>query len=391
MTTNHYHPDGERQLYGGAERYGLELTRLLLDLGYEVEWWQVGEGWVREILPGVPIRSIRENSFSYQTMPALNQAFHARANVDYALYFVAFLAYPEALPRSLAISHGIYWDYPGFDVTLATDNDREEWRRRMLLALAGPRRIVSVDTATIQWVNSSWPGLGHKLVYIPNFVDLQAFGSQAGRAGQTAAEVPGEAAEGDEPAPEPILGQPGGGRPVRVLFPRRMVQVRGLNEAARAAEVLTARYENIEFHFVGRFHDEGLEKEFLRWAGSHRNIYYYWLPPHAMPRVYRAVDLVLIPSRSTEGTSLSCLEGMAAGRSVIATWVGGLTDLIIDGFNGRLIPPDGQALVEAIEELGKQPALRRQLGENARQVARAFSLERWRQRWSQVLEEVFTP
>src|SRR5690625_4281398 len=57
LTTHHIHDDGRRIIYGGAERYGIEFTKLLLEMGYEVAWWQAGSGWTSEVVPGVPLYS----------------------------------------------------------------------------------------------------------------------------------------------------------------------------------------------------------------------------------------------------------------------------------------------------------------------------------------------
>ena len=363
LTTNHYNPAGNRVIYGGAERYGIELTKLLLELGYEVEWWQVGTGWEKELLPGVPLHTISETGDSFQTCPRLNQSFYEQAvQVDYAIYFVTFLAYPQVIEKSISISHGIFWDYPGFDAVIPTEEHRRERLRRLWIALSGPRKVVSVDTATIQWATATWPGLWHKFEYIPNFVDLELFAAPA--------------LERDDQV-------------IRVLFPRRLTSVRGINEAARTAEILTQKYDNLEFHFAGRAHDDNLEKEMFQWAARHPHIYYYWKAPHEMARVYQNVDIVLIPSKSTEGTSLSCLEAMAAGRAVIASYVGGLPDLIIHGYNGLLVRPTVANLVSAVEELAFDSALRHQLGRRAREVAGAFSLGRWKRSWAGVIEKVF--
>ena len=87
--------------------------------------------------------------------------------------------------------------------------------------------------------------------------------------------------------------------------------------------MLTKKYPNVEFHFVGRGHTDQLEAEALKWACANKNIYYYWQPPHAMPEILSHMDIALIPTKGTEGTSLSCLEAMAAGCAVIASPVGG--------------------------------------------------------------------
>ncbi|MBX7218882.1 MAG: glycosyltransferase [Blastocatellia bacterium] len=59
----------------------------------------------------------------------------------------------------------------------------------------------------------------------------------------------------------------------------------------------------------------------------------------------RAADVLVLPSRrfpngQTEGTPVVCLEAFATGTPVIASAVGGLPELIRDGVNGRLLPPD---------------------------------------------------
>ncbi|MDI3279879.1 MAG: glycosyltransferase family 4 protein [Bacillota bacterium] len=363
LTSNYFDPTGQRLPCGGAERYAVQLTQLLLELDYEVEWWQVGGGWKKEMVPGVTIHSVPETEAPYYTLPHLNQVFYEQAvTVDYAIYFVTFLAYPQVLEKSISISHGIFWDYPSFDSLLNTEEDRAEWRRRLWIAFTGPQRVVSVDTATIQWVTATWPGLAHKLEYIPNFVDTALFHPpEQGRDGEV----------------------------VRVLFPRRITPVRGVNEAVRAAEILTARHPNLEFHLVGRAGSEEIEERIRQWAADRERIFYYWRNADQMPEVYRSADIALIPSKYAEGTSLSCLEAMASGCAVVASYVGGLSDLIIHNYNGLLVRPTVENLVAAVEELLADPAQRRRLGERAREVALTFDLSLWKERWRRVIEAVF--
>ena len=54
--------------------------------------------------------------------------------------------------------------------------------------------------------------------------------------------------------------------------------------------------------------------------------------PDEMNKAYQNADITLIPSLYSEGTSLSCIEAMACGNAVIATRIGGLSDLIINDF-----------------------------------------------------------
>lgn len=363
LTSNHFEPSGARQVYGGAERYGVELTHLLLEMGHDVEWWQVGDNWRKEIIPGVPIRGVPETETPYQTMPHLNQVFFEQAvDADGAIYFVMYLAYPTVFPKSISLSHGIYWDHPGIDKYLPSDQARQEWLRRMYLAVGGVKSVVSVDTATINWVRATWPTLAQKFHYIPNFVDRSRF-------------FPPQDAGPHER--------------VRVVFPRRATTVRGINEAGKAALWLTDSRPDTEVHIVGRAHDDGMERNLVAWAAAHDRLFYYWLPPHLMAELYRSADIVWIPTKSSEGTSLSCLEAMACGCSVITTPVGGLPDLVQDEYSGLLIEPTARALLDATVRLVRDPDLRRRLGRHAREVAETFGLDRWRAKWSRIIEETF--
>ena len=86
-----------------------------------------------------------------------------------------------------------------------------------------------------------------------------------------------------------------------------------------------------------------------------------------------AADVVAVPSRN-EGMGRVIVEAMALGLSVVATAVGGIPDVVTDGECGRLVGPDDvDALAEALVELGRDPALRRKLGEAAEERAEAFS------------------
>ena len=86
-----------------------------------------------------------------------------------------------------------------------------------------------------------------------------------------------------------------------------------------------------------------------------------------------AADVVTVPSRN-EGMGRVVVEAMALGRPVVATAVGGIPDVVTDGECGRLVAPeDVDTLAAALIELGRDPALRRKLGEAAAQRAEAFS------------------
>lgn len=92
--------------------------------------------------------------------------------------------------------------------------------------------------------------------------------------------------------------------------------------------------------------------------------------------VIRAFDIAVCSS-DYEGTPLSVLEYMEAGRPVVSTNVGGVPDVIDDGVHGVLVERrDPHALARAINGLLDDPERARQLGERARERRMAeFTVE----------------
>jgi glycosyltransferase involved in cell wall biosynthesis len=95
-----------------------------------------------------------------------------------------------------------------------------------------------------------------------------------------------------------------------------------------------------------------------------------------LPAYYNLIDVLALPS-IRDGLPNALLEGMACERAVVGTTVGGIPDAILDGENGRLVPPgDADALACAINELLDNADLRRHCGARAREtVLRDFMLE----------------
>jgi glycosyltransferase involved in cell wall biosynthesis len=89
--------------------------------------------------------------------------------------------------------------------------------------------------------------------------------------------------------------------------------------------------------------------------------------------VYAASDVIVIPSRS-EGLPNVLLEAMASGKPVVATRVGGIPEVLSDGVNGWLVPPeDPVRLGDAMAALLADTQLRHVLGDRACLDARRFS------------------
>ena len=82
---------------------------------------------------------------------------------------------------------------------------------------------------------------------------------------------------------------------------------------------------------------------------------------------YAAFDALVLPS-SNEGTPVSAIEALAAGRPVVATRVGGVPDVVQEGEDGFLVEPGAtDELAARLAELAHDPELRERMGQAGRQ------------------------
>lgn len=87
---------------------------------------------------------------------------------------------------------------------------------------------------------------------------------------------------------------------------------------------------------------------------------------------YTACDIVVHCSRTPEPFGRVVIEGMAAGRPLVAMAEGGPPEIITDGVDGVLVPPrDEAALAEAVRALWLDPARRARIGAAALETVRA--------------------
>ena len=108
-----------------------------------------------------------------------------------------------------------------------------------------------------------------------------------------------------------------------------------------------------------------------------------------VPDLLSLMDIFVFSSRH-EGFSGALLEAMAAGLGIVATPVGGNTDMITDGETGLLVPVrDSDAMRQAIRSLVDDPDTRRALGAAASRKARdEFSLEAMTNSFEALYDEV---
>jgi glycosyltransferase involved in cell wall biosynthesis len=179
-----------------------------------------------------------------------------------------------------------------------------------------------------------------------------------------------------DPTVRPSLGLPGAGPLVAVFA--RLNRLKGLEYFLDAAALLRDRFEEARFLIVGDSisseYREDLENRAQALGLGDRIVFAGFRSD--VPLLLAEVTISVLPSLA-EGLSNVVLEAMVAGVPVVATAVGGTTELIEDGVSGLLVPPrDAGALAEAIGGLLADPERGQRIGRAGRQAARErFSLQ----------------
>jgi glycosyltransferase involved in cell wall biosynthesis len=205
-----------------------------------------------------------------------------------------------------------------------------------------------------------------KIAMIPNGVDIDRFSSAA----------PTLRNEIDLTY-QPVVG-----------FVGRLVPEKGGAILIRAAQQVLTVHPKAMFVLVGEgparqewkalAGELGIEKQVV-FAGARND----------MPEVYAWLDMMVLPSQ-IEALPMCLLEGMASGKPVIATRVGAVPKLLMDGRCGLLIEPgNADALSSAILELLGNTEMARQLGEKGRaHVTKHFSAKAMANSYMRMYQEV---
>jgi glycosyltransferase involved in cell wall biosynthesis len=91
----------------------------------------------------------------------------------------------------------------------------------------------------------------------------------------------------------------------------------------------------------------------------------------ALAELYRRADVFVLPSRG-DCLSIAVAEAMASGLPVVATPVGAVSEMLVDGDNGLAVATrDPRQLADAVATLVSEPALRRAMGTRSRAIAEA--------------------
>lgn len=277
---------------------------------------------------------------------------------DFIIFATEDLYVPTFTKRVLAIQHGISWDIPRKKSPFfIIDFLRKSFANYLrLIKIKKLKNIICVDYNYINWLRTQVRKVDKRLYVIPNSTNINTDYIEK---------------ENDN---------------VNIIFARRFESYRGTRLFSNVIESILYKYKNVNVTFAG----EGIDEKHLKNKfEGYKNVDFTTYNSEDSLRIHSNFHIAVIPTLGSEGTSLSLLEAMASKCAVIATNVGGMTNIVLDNFNGKLINPDENELYIALENLINDEKLRRKLANNAYKTAcESFNNELWQARWKVVIDEL---
>ena len=218
-------------------------------------------------------------------------------------------------------------------------------------------KVVCVDHNFVNWYRAVVPFPQTNFTVIPNFTDI--------------------------PEEKEFVDN----EDVRIIFARRFFTYRGTRLFANVIERILKNHNNVYVTFAG----EGPDEEYIRnkFNGNDKVTITKYNSNESL-KIHKKHDIAVVPTIGSEGTSLSLLEAMASGCAAVCSNVGGMTNIILDGFNGIIFDPYNEDdFYYAIERLVKDKNERIRIAKNGYITAReSFSLQVWRERWNKVIDDI---
>jgi glycosyltransferase involved in cell wall biosynthesis len=332
---------GDEGLFGGGERYPLELARALNGLdGLDCELVTFGR------------RARTEYDATGLRTRVLEPIAHLRGHPAHPI--------TPALMGALA----------GADIVHAHHVHSTPTRLAALIARLRAQRVVVTDHGL---AGRNWGGMVSRL--FDRFLTVSRYSAATLGVRPDKTRVIYGGADTHRFSPDPDVRREG------VVFVGRITPHKGLDVLIRALP------DGVPLTVVGtgghdrRAPDRGYPA-LVRTLAVDRDVRFAGaVADRDLPDVYRHAAVVAIPSVSTtyygrrvaisELLGLSALEAMASGTPVVASRIGGLCEVVVDGETGSLVEPGNVvALHDRLRELLDQPTKARVMGDNARALVR---------------------
>ncbi|MBO6030444.1 MAG: glycosyltransferase family 4 protein [Prevotella sp.] len=359
--------DEDRIVYGGVQSYFTNLMPLFHCKGFQCKVYQPDKvnGTVT-----LPYCELKAYDVSRIRGPEKQSEFILRDimktyddSKDVLLFSTDALNCKNNVSRSLSVQHGIYWDIPQHTDYSPHKNALFSFRKafnayEIIERNNYVKRIVCVDYNFMNWYKAVSAYTAIPMTVIPNFTKIA-----------------------------PICRKPK--EKVSIMFARRLRRYRGANLFAESIAPVLNRHPEVELTVAGIGPEEGYMRKVLE-PYKDRVVFTQYKAEDSLA-IHSDKHIAVVPTIGSEGTSLSLLEAMSAQCAVICTSTGGLSNIVIDEYNGLVVSPTPKSLEDALERLVTSPNYREELARRGFETVKyGFSYEKWKEKWLGVIEEILS-
>ncbi len=360
---NYMNHNGEGMSVGGIQTYITNLSEVLKDMGVETVVYQLADKDFTSETNGIKVLGFRFEGKGKNLTKFLFKKSLEFINPKTDIVVFGSDTYIVDTPpeiKTIAIQHGIFWDKPErvgcSKIIFFLDYVYQAYKAwKTVCRIKKVDTLVCVDYNFVNWYRALVAHPQMQCSVIPNFTEI----------------------------PTEILQKQKSDK-INIMFARRFFPHRGSRLFASVAKRLLESYKNVHITVAG----EGPDEEYLHNAldFSDRVEFIRYESSQSL-EIHKDKHIAVVPTLGSEGTSLSLLEAMASQCAVVCTDVGGMTNIVLDGYNGLMVSPSEEKIYNAIANLVEDEVLREKVSQKAYETAKeAFSLEVWKERWKKVLQ-----
>lgn len=362
----YYDFDNNCVLSGGIQTYLSNLIPIFISKGFRCKLFQAGTNNQSVELDNVFVTNVKVDlKKGYDRAAKL--IFNTFKNEfdderDYLLFATECFSFDNKLKNTIAIQHGICWDIPchtefskkmnNFYVFRKAKNTYESVKRA-----SRANTVICVDYNYINWFRASTAYQSIDFKAIPNFTEIA-----------------------------PLLTKQSD--TVNIIFARRLETYRGTEVFLKAISKILDEFEIVKVTIAGRGPEKQHMKDVLRQYGDRVSFIEYTSDESI--KIHSTHHIAVVPTIGSEGTSLSLLESMSSQCAVVCSDVGGMTNIVLNGFNGLIVSSGNvEELYNALKQLIEDENLRKRISYNGYEtVKQSFSKERWVKQWEEVVNNL---
>lgn len=341
---------------GGIEKFSYELSKRLAEQGHEVHIITslLDRNW--------PLKE-EKDGFHIHRCPCLIDFFHVnpltfiikklmkiKPDIIHAHSYIFLTSNQAALTSKLNRIPFILHLHGGLDVSLSLSDFSTQLKLSIKKTIydhtigkwtvRAADIVASVSREDLAFARKKWDIDKDRLSWIPNAIDLNEFHHN------NCADL-------------------------NVLFIGRLESWKGLTVFLKMAKIIGEKREDVNFIIIGK----GNISKYVTIEASHlRNVKFLgFVPRSTIINLLSDATVLVLPSYGIEGLPTVCLEALAAEVPVVASNVGGTSEIVLDGETGYLFPPGNVHLcAEKVLKLLANDTLRRRMGKHGRNLVEQF-------------------